>query len=192
MLAQTATGVADALDRLGGRRCSRPSSTAPGCRSTAPATTVSIYTRSLDDVTARLPEVVEATLALPVTDLIADGEAIALRPDGRPHRFQVTASRFGAARRRARLAGTPDRCRCSSSTCCTSTASTCSTCPPTSALAAARRDRAGRPAGGPAAHLRRRRGAAVPRRDAGGGPRGRDGEIADRAVRGGHAAARAG
>ena len=56
---------------------------------------VSIYTRSLDDVTERLPEVVEATLALPVTDLIADAEAIALRPDGRPHRFQVTASRFG-------------------------------------------------------------------------------------------------
>jgi ATP-dependent DNA ligase len=42
-----------------------------------------------------LPEVVDATLALPVTDLIADAEAIALRPDGRPHRFQVTASRFG-------------------------------------------------------------------------------------------------
>jgi DNA ligase-1 len=56
---------------------------------------VSIYTRSLDDVTGRLPEVVDATLALPVTDLIADAEAIALRPDGRPHRFQVTASRFG-------------------------------------------------------------------------------------------------
>jgi DNA ligase-1 len=34
-------------------------------------------------------------LALPVTTLIADGEAIALRPDGRPHKFQVTASRFG-------------------------------------------------------------------------------------------------
>jgi DNA ligase-1 len=34
-------------------------------------------------------------LALPVTDLIADAEAIALRADGRPHRFQVTASRFG-------------------------------------------------------------------------------------------------
>jgi DNA ligase-1 len=54
-----------------------------------------VYTRSLDDVTARLPEVVEATLALPVTSLVADGEAIALRPDGRPHKFQVTASRFG-------------------------------------------------------------------------------------------------
>jgi DNA ligase 1 len=56
---------------------------------------VTVYTRSLDDVTARLPEVVEATLALPVTDLIADGEAIALRPDGRPQPFQVTGSRFG-------------------------------------------------------------------------------------------------
>ena len=56
---------------------------------------VALYTRSLDDVTARLPEVVDAALALPVTSLIADGEAIALRPDGRPHRFQVTASRFG-------------------------------------------------------------------------------------------------
>ena len=32
---------------------------------------------------------------MPVTELIADAEAIALRPDGRPHRFQVTASRFG-------------------------------------------------------------------------------------------------
>jgi len=56
---------------------------------------VSLYTRSLDDVTARLPEVVAAALALPATTLIADAEAIALRPDGRPHRFQVTASRFG-------------------------------------------------------------------------------------------------
>ena len=77
------------------QRFSRPSSTAPGCRSTATATQVSIYTRSLDDVTDRLPEVVEATRALPVRTLIADGEAIALRPDGRPDRFQVTASRFG-------------------------------------------------------------------------------------------------
>jgi DNA ligase-1 len=56
---------------------------------------VAIYTRTLDDVTARLPEIVEAVRALPVTSLVADGEAIALRPDGRPHPFQVTASRFG-------------------------------------------------------------------------------------------------
>jgi DNA ligase-1 len=39
---------------------------------------------------------VEAVLALPARELVLDGEAIALRPDGRPHRFQVTASRFGS------------------------------------------------------------------------------------------------
>ena len=58
---------------------------------------VRVFTRSLDDVTARVPEVVEAALALPARDLVLDGEAIALRPDGRPHPFQVTASRFGDA-----------------------------------------------------------------------------------------------
>ncbi len=61
---------------------------------------VRVYTRSLDDVTARVPEIVEATLALPVGAAVLDGEAIALRPDGRPEPFQVTGSRF--ARRRER------------------------------------------------------------------------------------------
>jgi DNA ligase 1 len=56
---------------------------------------VAVFTRSLDEVTARLPEVVEAALALPVSTVVLDGEAIALRPDGRPHPFQVTGSRFG-------------------------------------------------------------------------------------------------
>src|SRR3954469_9035481 len=54
-----------------------------------------VFTRSLDEVTPRLPEVVEAALALPVSTIVLDGEAIALRPDGRPHPFQVTGSRFG-------------------------------------------------------------------------------------------------
>lgn len=56
---------------------------------------VRAFTRSLDDITARVPEVVEAALALPARELVLDGEAIALRPDGRPFPFQVTASRFG-------------------------------------------------------------------------------------------------
>jgi DNA ligase-1 len=59
---------------------------------------VAVFTRSLDDVTARLPEVVEAALALPARSLVLDGEAIALRPDGRPHPFQVTGSRLGSRR----------------------------------------------------------------------------------------------
>jgi DNA ligase-1 len=55
---------------------------------------VGVFTRTLDDVTARVPELVEAALALPAEALVLDGEAIALREDGRPHAFQVTGSRF--------------------------------------------------------------------------------------------------
>jgi DNA ligase 1 len=95
MLAQTATGVAEALERLGGTAVFEAKLDGARVQIHRAGDTVSVYTRSLDDVTARLPEVVDATLALPVTDLIADAEAIALRPDGRPHRFQVTAARFG-------------------------------------------------------------------------------------------------
>ncbi|HYR14073.1 MAG TPA: ATP-dependent DNA ligase, partial [Mycobacterium sp.] len=95
MLAQTATGVGDALERLGGTAVFEAKLDGARVQIHRAGDAVSVYTRSLDDVTERLPEVVEATLALPVTDLIADAEAIALRADGRPHRFQITASRFG-------------------------------------------------------------------------------------------------
>ena len=95
MLAQTATGVDDALQRLGGEAVLEAKLDGARVQIHRCGDDVTVYTRSLDDVTARLPEVVAAARALPVTELIADGEAIALRPDGRPHRFQVTASRFG-------------------------------------------------------------------------------------------------
>ncbi|MFI5717615.1 ATP-dependent DNA ligase [Nocardia sp. NPDC051750] len=95
MLAQTATGVAEALQRLGGTAVLEAKLDGARVQIHRAGPAVSIYTRSLDEVTGRLPEVVAATLALPATDLIADAEAIALRPDGRPHRFQVTAARFG-------------------------------------------------------------------------------------------------
>ncbi|OBG98771.1 ATP-dependent DNA ligase [Mycobacterium sp. E3247] len=95
MLAQTATGVADALERHGGTTIFEAKLDGARVQIHRSGDQVTVYTRSLDDVTARLPEVVEAALALPVRDLIADGEAIALRPDNSPHRFQVTASRFG-------------------------------------------------------------------------------------------------
>lgn len=95
MLAQTATDVAGALERHDGTTIFEAKLDGARVQIHRRGDDVTVYTRSLDDVTARLPEVVEATLALPVTDLIADGEAIALRPDNRPHRFQVTASRFG-------------------------------------------------------------------------------------------------
>jgi ATP-dependent DNA ligase I len=95
MLAQTAASVREALEKLGGTAAFEAKLDGARVQVHRAGDQVTVYTRSLDDVTARLPEVVEATLALPVTDLIADGEAIALRPDGRPQPFQVTGSRFG-------------------------------------------------------------------------------------------------
>lgn len=95
MLAQTAAGVSDALERHGGTTIFEAKLDGARVQIHRSGDEVTVYTRSLDDVTARLPEVVEATLALPVRELIADGEAIALRPDNSPQRFQVTASRFG-------------------------------------------------------------------------------------------------
>jgi DNA ligase-1 len=53
---------------------------------------VSVFTRSLEEISSRLPEVVAATRALEATDLILDGEAIALDASGRPRPFQETAS----------------------------------------------------------------------------------------------------
>ena len=157
MLAQTATGVAEALERLGGTAVFEAKLDGARVQIHRAGDAVSIYTRSLDDVTERLPEVVEATLALPVTDLIADAEAIALRPDGRPHRFQVTASRFGSSVGHRAASASRSRCRCSSSTCCTSTATTCSTWPTSERIAALDAIVPPGPPGGPTDHRRRRR-----------------------------------
>ncbi len=54
---------------------------------------VLVATRSLDDITERLPEVVELVRALPARRLVLDGEALALDDAGRPRPFQETASR---------------------------------------------------------------------------------------------------
>lgn len=57
---------------------------------------VGIYTRSLADVTHRLPEIVDIVRTLPADDLILDGETLALDEEGGPRPFQETMSRFGA------------------------------------------------------------------------------------------------
>jgi DNA ligase-1 len=56
---------------------------------------VRVFSRNLRDVTAAVPEVVDAMRALDGRDLIVDGEVIALRADGSPHPFQITMQRFG-------------------------------------------------------------------------------------------------
>ena len=56
---------------------------------------VRVYSRRLHDVTDSVPDLVEAVRGLHARELILDGEALALRPDGSPHSFQVTMGRFG-------------------------------------------------------------------------------------------------
>jgi DNA ligase 1 len=102
MLAQPATDLADALARVSPAAIEWK---LDGARIQVHRRDgdVAVFTRSLDDVTDRVPEAVEAALALPARALVLDGEAIALRDDDRPHPFQVTASRFGSRRSVAEL-----------------------------------------------------------------------------------------
>ncbi|GAC49267.1 ATP-dependent DNA ligase [Gordonia aichiensis] len=56
-----------------------------------------VFTRTLRDVTARVPDLVAAVLELHCTTVILDGETLMLSDDGRPRPFQETMSRFGSA-----------------------------------------------------------------------------------------------
>jgi DNA ligase-1 len=55
---------------------------------------VRVFSRSLNEVTAAVPEVVEAVRSAQAESLILDGEVMALRPGGRPLPFQTTMRRF--------------------------------------------------------------------------------------------------
>jgi DNA ligase 1 len=66
---------------------------------------VRVFTRNLNDVTAAVPEAVEAVRPLPARELILDGEAIALAANGSPQPFQVTMRRFGRKLEVERLRG---------------------------------------------------------------------------------------
>lgn len=59
------------------------------------AAEVRVYTRTGNDVTSAVPEVVELAQSLPEPELVLDGEVLALRPDGKPYPFQETMRRFG-------------------------------------------------------------------------------------------------
>ncbi|GIH04534.1 DNA ligase B [Rhizocola hellebori] len=62
---------------------------------------IAVFSRSLDDLTSRMPEIVAAVRELRVRSVVLDGEALALDPAGRPLPFQETASR--ATRRESGL-----------------------------------------------------------------------------------------
>ncbi len=94
MLAQTAGDVAAAIERTG-RAAVEWKLDGARLQVHRRRNEVRAFTRSLADVTDRVPEVVAAVLELPVDAIVLDGEVIALRSDGTPHPFQVSMSRFG-------------------------------------------------------------------------------------------------
>ena len=96
MLAQSADGVEDALERICPALLEWK---LDGARIQVHrlGDEVRAYTRNLADISERVPEIVERILALELDAIVLDGEAIALRPDGRPYPFQVTMSRFGSS-----------------------------------------------------------------------------------------------
>jgi DNA ligase-1 len=103
MLAASAPSIEDALAKVGGRAARGQSADGraavewklDGIRIQAHVKDgdIRLFTRTLDDITARLPEVVAALGKLPVRGAVFDGELIALRPDGEPLPFQDTAAR---------------------------------------------------------------------------------------------------
>jgi DNA ligase-1 len=98
MLAQTAASTDDALTRLGGEAAFEWKLDGVRIQVHRSGDDVAVFSRTLDDVTNRMPEVVEAMRGFRPREFVADGEVIALREDGRPHPFQVTASRVGSHR----------------------------------------------------------------------------------------------
>ena len=93
MLAESAATVAEALQDLGEAALELK---LDGARIQVhkAGDDVRVFSRNLRDVTAAVPEVLEAIRPLPARDLIVDGEVLALRPDGVPQPFQETMRRF--------------------------------------------------------------------------------------------------
>src|SRR6202453_3795795 len=95
MLAASAASISDALAKIGGDAEAAVEWKLDGIRIQAHLEqgAVRLFTRTLDEITGRLPEVVAVLAKLPVRAAVFDGELIALRADGRPLPFQDTAAR---------------------------------------------------------------------------------------------------
>ena len=95
MLAQSAATVGEALSELGGEAAFEWKLDGARIQVHRDGDAVRVYSRSLRDVTAAVPEVVAAVRGAAARTAILDGEAVALAPDGTPEPFQVTMRRFG-------------------------------------------------------------------------------------------------
>jgi len=98
MLASPAGSVSAALDSLGGPMSAEFKFDGARIQVHRNGDRVWVFTRTLADVTARVPEIVEQVRRLPVSSVVLDGETLALDDAGRPRPFQETMSRFGSGR----------------------------------------------------------------------------------------------
>jgi ATP-dependent DNA ligase I len=93
MLASSAASLDEALAKIGGVAAVEWKLDGIRIQAHLSEGTVRLFTRTLDDITARLPEVVATLAKLPLSTAVLDGELIALREDGTPLPFQDTAAR---------------------------------------------------------------------------------------------------
>jgi ATP-dependent DNA ligase I len=93
MLAASAPSIEDALAKVGAEGAVEWKLDGIRIQAHLGGGEVRLFTRTLDEITGRLPEVVAVLAALPVRAAVLDGELIALRPDGRPLPFQDTSAR---------------------------------------------------------------------------------------------------
>ncbi|MEU5289937.1 ATP-dependent DNA ligase [Streptomyces umbrinus] len=95
MLAHSASSVTEAIDKLG--PCAVEEKL-DGIRVQVhrDGDDVRLYTRTLDDITDRLPELTSAARELKGEHFILDGEVIAFDEGGRPRSFQDIAGRVGS------------------------------------------------------------------------------------------------
>jgi len=109
MLAASAPSVAEAMAKVGGAVAVDTKLDGIRIQVHRDGSDVRIATRTLDDITARLPEVVEVALSLPVERCVLDGEAMTLDAEGRPRPFQETASRVSTSSAGGSQARSPAR-----------------------------------------------------------------------------------
>jgi DNA ligase-1 len=95
MLAQTAVDVAEALQTIHGAAAFEWKMDGARIQVHKLGDEVCIYTRSLNEIGAAIPEIAERVRTFSERTLVLDGEAIAFDASRRPHPFQVTMRRFG-------------------------------------------------------------------------------------------------
>ena len=93
MLAQAASGIEEALAATGAPAAVDAKLDGVRIQVHRDGDDVSVFSRSLDDITTRVPEIVAAARGIAPHQAVLDGEALIVGPDGRARPFQETSGR---------------------------------------------------------------------------------------------------